>query len=157
MSQVAEGIYLETKQTHVGTGHTSSNVVFRTFWAVRPAGERVEIYLLDNQLAPTGLAENVSQPELAGKGWMHVPQLQARYDGLKDKLKPVAAPEPPASAKKAMAPEAPAPAPAQAVAAPAQATAPAPPAAKPAAPAKPAGDQPWWELTQKGSNALIKK
>jgi hypothetical protein len=66
MGPVAEGIYLETKQTNVGTGHTSSNVVFRTFWAVRPAGERVEAHLLDNQLAPTGLAESLSPAELAG-------------------------------------------------------------------------------------------
>lgn len=33
MSQIAAGIYLETKQSKLGTGHTSSNVVFRTFWA----------------------------------------------------------------------------------------------------------------------------
>lgn len=155
MSQVAEGIYLETKQTNVGTGHTSSNVVFRTFWAVRPAGALVEAHLLDNQLAPTGLAESLSPAELAGKGWMYVDKLQARYEGLKDKLKPVPAPEPPPAKAQPQPAAAAAPAPS---AAPAASAKPASPAPKPAAPAaKPAGDQPWWELTQKGLGALVKK
>ncbi len=146
MSEIAEGIYLETKQSQLGTGHTSSNVVFRTFWAARPAGGQVEVYLLDNQLGPTGLAELMSPAEFLGKGWMHVPRLDARYQGLKGKLKPVAQ----------AAPETPAAPPAKAVpAAPQAKPASAPAAAKPAP--KPQAEGGWWEMTSRGSNMLIKK
>jgi hypothetical protein len=40
MNQIAEGFYLETKTSRVGTGHTASNVTFRSFYLVRPAGPR---------------------------------------------------------------------------------------------------------------------
>lgn len=142
MTEFCEGIYLETKHSQVGTGHTSSNTVFRNFYAVRPAGRALEAHLLDNQLVPVGICENMTPEELAKSGWQYIAQLQARYEGLKGKL---ASPPPPAAPPQPVSPAKPTAAPAMAK--------PAPAAKHPDKPK----EMPWWELTQKGAGSLIKK
>lgn len=145
MNQITDGIYLKSKASRVGTGHTASNVTFRSFYLVRSAGERVECFLLDDKLNPTGIKESLTPGDLAQKSWQHLPQLQKRYPGICAKLA-----APPAVKEPAQAPQA--------------RPAPPPPAAKPESPPpaqkrdKPeAGEGNWWELTAKGSGDLFKK
>ena len=154
MNQITEGIYLETKTSRVGTGHTASNVTFRSFYLVRPAGERVECFLLDDKLGPTGIRESLTLGAFAQKGWQHLPQLQKRYPGICAKLA-----APPAAKQPAEAPQK-----RPQAAAPQTRPAAKPPAAKPASPPpakkpeKPKSDDgAWWELTSKGSGDLFKK
>jgi len=147
MSQFKEGIYLETKQGRLGTGHTSSNVVFKNYYAARLVGEKVEMFLLDDDMGLTGLREQVSLGAFAGK-YQYQPQLQERYQDISSDLPPLpgqaAAPQkraeaaPPQKRPVAQAPQKRPPAPAP------QKRAPAP------APAEQSGDTPWWEMTKKG-------
>jgi hypothetical protein len=170
MNQVLEGIYLETKQTQVGTGHTASRVTFKNHYALRLGGEQAVLFLLDDDLGLTGLREMVPLSQV-GSRLEYQPQLQETFQALLPKLGP--RPQPAAQAK-------PSPPPQPSSASALQTRAPAsPPQARPAAqppqtrpvaqppqarpvaqpPAKPAGQQetPWWELTQKGASNLLKK
>ena len=154
MNQINDGFYLETKTSRVGTGHTASNVTFRSFHLVRSAGEQVECFLLDDKLNPTGIKEMMSPGEFTKKGWQYLHQLQKRYPGICAKLDSPPAKkepaEPPQKRPQAAAPQTRPDAP--------------PPAAKPASPPpakkpeKPEGDDgAWWEMTSKGSGDLFKK
>lgn len=145
MNQIADGIYLKSKASRVGTGHTASNVTFRSFYLVRSAGERVECFLLDDKLNPTGIKESLTPDELAQKGWQHLPQLQKRYPGICAKLD-----APPAAKEPAQAPQKRP----QAAAPQTRPTSP-PPAQKPNKAEGEEGN--WWELTSKGSGGLFKK
>lgn len=154
MNQISEGFYLETKTSRVGTGHTASDVTFRSFYLVRPAGDQVEYFLLDDKLNPTGIREKCGPNEFAQKGWQYLPQLQKRYAEISAKLA-----APPAKTQPAQAPQKRP----QAAAPQVRAAAP-PPVAKPASPPpakkpeKPeGGDGAWWELTSKGSGDIFKK
>lgn len=166
MAEVVEGIYLEVKQSTVGTGNTASRTTFRNFYAVCVADEAVVMYLLDDRLGLTGLRETVT---MAGfpKQLTYQPKLDPYYE----KLKPSLAPPPPQ-----VRPKAPAPA-VRPVAAPPQTRPEAavpqtrpeakPPQARPEAkppqtrpPAQPPAEQkdsPWWEMTSRGSDNLLKK
>lgn len=172
MNQVQEGIYLETKQTQVGTGHTASRVTFKNYYALRLAGEEAVLFLLDDNLGLTGLRESVSLAQ-ASKRLEYQPDLQDAFAALLPKLgsRPQPAARPAPAAQTRPAPAQPAAVQAAPPAQPPQ-TRPTPPApqARPAAqppqtrpapapPAKPApqGETPWWELTQKGASNLLKK
>ncbi|MBI5521847.1 MAG: hypothetical protein HY910_04390 [Desulfarculus sp.] len=172
MNQVQEGIYLETKQTQVGTGHTASRVTFKNHYALRLAGEEAVLFLLDDNLGLTGLRESVPLAQV-GKRLEYQPDLQDTFAALLPRLG--SRPQPAARPASAPAQSAPAAAPAavqtvnpaqppqaRPTAQPPQARpTPPPPQTRPAAapPAKPAapGDTPWWELTQKGASNLLKK
>lgn len=154
MNQISDGFYLETKTSRVGTGHTASNVTFRSFYLVRSAGEQLECFLLDDKLNPTGIKELMFPGEFAQKGWQYLPQLQKRYAGVCAKLD-----SPPAKKEPAQAPQK-----RPQAAAPQTRPAAPPPAAKPASPPpakkpekKEEGEGNWWELTSKGSGDLFKK
>jgi len=164
MNQVQEGIYLETKQTQVGTGHTASRVTFKNLYALRLSGEEAVLFLLDDNMGLTGLRETVPLAEVA-KRLEYQPDLHENFAALLPKLasrpQPAArAAQAPAAAVQAFTPAAP---PQARPAAPPPQTRPVaqPPQVRPAAqpPAKVAAQQdtPWWELTQKGAANLLKK
>ncbi len=170
MNQVVEGIYLETKQTQVGTGHTASRVTFKNHYALCLNGEEAVLYLLDDDLGLTGLREKVPLGRVAGR-LEYQPQLQEAFSALLPKLgsRPQAAPRPASGAVQTRTPAA---LPQERVQAQPPQTRPAaqppqtrqtaqPPQVRPTPqpPAKPAGQQetPWWELTQKGASNLLKK
>ncbi len=144
MSQFKEGIYLETKQGRLGTGHTSSNVVFQNYYAARLAGEKVEMFLLDDDMGLTGLREEVPRKGFADK-YRYQPQLQERYRNLAAGLPPLPGQSPPQKRPEAAPPQ-------KRPAVPAPQKRPAAPA-----PAQPSDDTPWWEMTGKGSGDLFKK
>jgi hypothetical protein len=174
MNQIVEGIYLETKQTQVGTGHTASRVTFKNHYALRVSGDQAVLFLLDDNLGLTGLREMVPLSQV-GQRLEYQPQLQETFDLLQAKLgprpqpaappqaRPVAQPpqarpaaQPPQTRPEAQPPQTrPAAQPPQTrpVAQPPQTRPAAPPPAKPAA----KQDTPWWELTQKGAANLLKK
>lgn len=157
MAEVTEGIYLETKKTNVGTGHTASQVVFRSFYAVRPAGEKAEIFLLDDDLGLTGLREQITAAELA-KRMQYVPRLQGRYQAMAASLGPRPAAARPKPAVQPPAKEASgAPAQTQQAAPPAENKAPNKAPAKPAPPLGGQGDAPWWEQSSQAADRLFKK
>ncbi len=154
MNQISEGIYLETKTSRVGTGHTASDVTFRNFYLVRPAGDKLECFLLDDKLSPTVIRELLTAEQFAQKGWQHLPQLQKRYPGISAKLG-----APPAAKQPALAPQK-----RPQAGAPQVRSAAPPPATKPASPlpakkpVKPdGGEGAWWELSSKGSGDPFKK
>ncbi|MFH1059099.1 MAG: hypothetical protein V1797_10555 [Pseudomonadota bacterium] len=158
MAEVREGIYLEVKQSTVGTGDTASRTTFRNFYAVCLLGESVVMHLLDDRLGLTGLKETVT---LAG--FPNQLTYQPKLDPYYDRLKPSLAPPPPPQAR----PEAAAPA-VRPQAAPPQIRPEAkPPQVRPEAkppqtrpPAQPPAqqkDSPWWEMTSRGSDNLLKK
>ncbi|MBI4799798.1 MAG: hypothetical protein HY794_13950 [Desulfarculus sp.] len=165
MNQVQEGIYLETKQTQVGTGHTASRVTFKNFYALRLAGEEAVLFLLDDNLGLTGLRESVPLAQV-NKRLEYQPDLQNAFAALLPKLgsrpqpaaRPAARPAPAAvqTVNPAQPPQArptpPAPQ-ARPVAPPPQVR----PAAAPPAKTGSQQDTPWWELTQKGASNLLKK
>ncbi len=154
MNQISEGIYLETKTSRVGTGNTASDVTFRSFYLVRPAGEQVECFLLDDKLNPTGIREGLTPGEFTQKGWQHLPQLQKRYPGVCAKLAAPPATKEPAKAPQKR-PQAGTPQTRPAAPPPAKKPASPPPAKKPD---KPEGEEgAWWELTSKGSGDPFKK
>ncbi|MFH1033105.1 MAG: hypothetical protein V1806_01240 [Pseudomonadota bacterium] len=182
MNQVLEGIYLETKQTQVGTGHTASRVTFKNHYALRLVGEEALLFLLDDDLGLTGLREMVPLAQV-GKRLEYQAQLQDTYTALLPKLgarpQATARPQPaPATAVQTRPPAQPPqtrpvaqppqtrpvaqPPQTRPVAQPPQTRPVAqPPQTRPAAPppAQKAGQQetPWWELTQKGASNLLKK
>jgi hypothetical protein len=134
MAGFPDGVYLETKQGSLGTGRTKSSITFRNYYAVRRDGDRVEMFLLDDDLALTGLRES---QDLAGfrERFQYQPQHQDAFDALLPALGPG---RPPAEAipERPPADKAPAPAP-------------------PSAPDSP--DQtPWWDRTRQGARNLLK-
>lgn len=182
MSQVPEGIYLETKQTKVGTGHTASRVTFKNYYALMVRGEQAVLFLLDDNLELTGLRETVSLTRLDPK-LEHQPDMEAAFQALLPKLgprpqapaapaapaapvpqaRPVAAPpqERPVAQAPQTRPAAPVPQERPVAAPPQERQAAQAPQVRPASPvpAKPAAKEetPWWELTQKGASNLLKK
>ncbi len=153
MSQFKEGIYLETKQGRLGTGHTSSNVVFKNYYAARQVGEKVEMFLLDDDMGLTGLREQVSLKSFTGK-YQYQPQLQERYQDISAGLPPLPGQAAPQQRQEATPPQT------RPAAQPPQTRPPAqaPQKRQPApAPAEQSGDTPWWEMTSKGSGGLFKK
>lgn len=158
MPELVEGIYLEVKQSTVGTGDTASRVTFRNFYAVRVMGEEVDLHLLDDRLGLTGLKETVPLARFPKQL-----SYQAKLDPFFEKLRPsLGAPRPPQ-----VRPAAPAPATRTPAAPPQTRPEAAPPQTRPEAkvpqtrtPAPPPAEQkdsPWWEMTSRGSENLIKK
>lgn len=135
MDNLREGIYLQEKKGSVGTGVTSQGIVYKNYYAVRLTDTHAELFLLDDDLALTGLRERVNLAKLQ-KGYEYQPELQARFKALDANLGP--RPKAPASS------------------APASKAAPqARPAPKPRVEAKePAG---WWDMTRMGAEKLVKK
>ena len=173
MTQVAQGIYLETKQSKVGTGHTASRVTFKNYYALVLQGQQAVLHLLDDNLELTGLRESVPLSQVAPR-LEYQPDLQANFLALLPKLSAKAAAPAPAPRPTAQPPqERPAAQPPQtrptaqppqerpAAQPPQTRPTPSPPQTRPtpSPPAKtaPAGQTPWWELTQKGAANLLKK
>ena len=134
MSDLREGIYLQEKKGSVGTGITSQSVVYKNYYAVRLTDTQAELFLLDDDLALTGLRESVPIGRLR-QGYTYQPELQERFKALDANLGP---------RPKGSAPKAPAPNPVP----------PPRPASKPKVEAKePSG---WWDMTRVGAEKLIK-
>ncbi|CAO0822195.1 conserved hypothetical protein [Desulfarculales bacterium] len=85
MNQVIEGIYLETKQPQMGTGHTAARVTFENHYALRLDGDEAVLFLLDDNLGLTGLREKVLLVQVAGR-LEYQPQLQESFEALQPKL-----------------------------------------------------------------------
>ncbi|MGD9123531.1 MAG: hypothetical protein PVG60_00480 [Desulfarculaceae bacterium] len=156
MSQFREGIYLQEKKGTLGTGDTLATVTYKNYYAVRLDGGKVEMYLLDDHLTLTGLRDSLPLPEFRER-FQHQPQMQERFRELISQLGPGARRRQPGAEPKSQ----PAPPPqTRAQAAPPQ-TRPqaAPPQKRPTPPPPAKSDQetPWWELTQKGAERLVKK
>jgi hypothetical protein len=91
-----EGIYLETKKNIIGTGSTSKVAEYRNFWAtLRIAGGVMEMVLLDDSFALTGIREKFPVEVVGGSNWLYVEQGQKRYLQLKPKLESLLAPPAP--------------------------------------------------------------
>lgn len=133
---IEEGVYVLEATIQAGTGHTAKGrQTHRSLWVVCAATETsVDLMLLDDNAAPTGLVETISPRELQAR-YQHRPLSPDTWARLKAKVKTAygrraaAAPPPPS----ATAPQA----------SPPQAAAPS------AAPKKTADDPfdstPWWD------------
>ncbi len=135
---IEEGIYVLEGTLQAGTGHTAKGrQTHRSLWVVCAATETsVDLMLLDDKGAPTGLVETVSPREVQAK-YQHRPlsadtwarlraRVQAAYRPRTQEASPPPAPVAPAS------PAAPPPA--------------APPGGAPKKPADESFDtSPWWE------------
>lgn len=148
---LVDGIYLEEKKSNLGTGSTSSTVVFRNYYAVFFRGETAISFLLDDKLALTGMTEKGQASRFAA-GMTHQPDLHEQFAQIKQALAQRAAQAKPAQCQPAAPPVTATP--------PAQ---PQPPQSaksakqvKPAAP-KEASDGNWWDLTSRGADHLLKK
>ena len=75
MEDLREGIYLQEKKGSVGTGATSQNIVYKNYYAVRLTGAHAELFLLDDDLALTGLKERLPMGRLR-QGYEYRPELQ---------------------------------------------------------------------------------
>lgn len=93
MNHVAEGIYLEAKQTQVVTGHTASRVTFKNHYAMVLAGQEAVLYFLGDELSLTGLREKVSLAQVASR-LEYQPQLQDEVRGHAAQAGPQAGPGP---------------------------------------------------------------
>ncbi len=147
MPKFEPGIYLETKKSEVGTGSTASTLTFRNFYAARQAGDRVELFLLDDDLNLTGLREWVAPDEMQGR-FTHQPDHQERFEQLMDYVGgPVAEPRPetppPRERPKAGAPQV------RPASPPPQTRAAAPPPAD-------YQDKGWWDHTRKAAHDLVR-
>ena len=142
MSEPRDGIYMEVKQTQVGTGSTASRITFKNYYAARIAGGQADLFLLDDGLELTGLRETVSVQRLA-KAYEYQPGMQDSYQALLPRLS--ARPQTQAAAPPPQV---------RPAAAPPQERPQAQPPAK--APEK-KNDGAWWELTQRGAANLVKK
>lgn len=60
MPRFQEGIYLQVTKGKIGTGHTASDMTYKNYYAVRSLGERLELYLLGDDMQPIGLRETKS-------------------------------------------------------------------------------------------------
>ncbi|MGD8561639.1 MAG: hypothetical protein PVG03_03860 [Desulfarculaceae bacterium] len=155
MSQFREGIYLQEKKGTLGTGDTLATVTYKNYYAVRMDEDKVEMFLLDDHLTLTGLRDSLPLPEFRER-FQHQPQMQERFRELISQLGPGARRQPGAEPKSQPAP----PPQTRAQAAPPQTRPQAAPPQKrptPPPPAKSGQETPWWELTQKGAERLVKK
>lgn len=147
MPSIKPGIYLETKKSEVGTGVTSSTLTFRNYYAARPSGDRVELFLLDDDLNLTGL-HDWADPEEMESRFTHQPEHDERFDQLMGYVgAPAVEPAPQASPPQAR-PEAPPPAERSAAEPPQTRPAPPPPADY--------NDKGWWEQTSKAARGLVR-
>ena len=78
MPQIKEGVYLQTTKGKIGTGVTSSSVVYKNYYAVRTAGTKVELYLLDDDLKPLGLKETKDPTSLQAE-FEYQPAMQENF------------------------------------------------------------------------------
>jgi hypothetical protein len=91
-----EGIYLETKKNIIGTGSTSKVAEYRNFWAtLRVSDEIMEMVLLDDAFALTGIREKFPVEVVSGPNWLYVEQGEKRYRQLRPKLDSLLAPPAP--------------------------------------------------------------
>jgi hypothetical protein len=152
MPPFREGIYLQETKGNIGTGNTSSKIVYKNYYAVRPSGSMLELFLLDDDFIPMGLRETSGLSEFENK-FVFQPDMQDKYLAILPKIgDPVPAPPKPVKPKPAKTKPA------------VQAFKPAEAFDKPASspPAKPKAEEKsesgnWWEATSKGSDSLFKK
>ena len=154
MTSLQEGIYLEEKKGRIGTGHTSSNVTYKNYYAVRLSGEMAELFLLDDQLSLTGLKEKANQQSVLQR-MTFKPEHQVHFESLRAAMGPGANPSPvPQKRDAAKVPQTKP----QAGLPQTKPEAAAPQVKQPAkAPAKQSREDPWWEATSKGAKDLLKK
>ncbi|MCA1905208.1 MAG: hypothetical protein LDL11_01300 [Desulfarculus sp.] len=157
MPEVPEGIYLEIKQSTVGTGNTASRVTFRNFYAVRVVGEMADLHLLDDRLGLTGIKETVALANFPSQ-LSHQPKLDPFFAKLLPSLGPAQPPQTRASAPPPAARPASAPPQERSVAAVPQerAAAQPPQTRKPAPPPAEKKESGWWEMTSRGADLLKK-
>ncbi len=155
MPEVPEGIYMEVKQSTVGTGNTASRVTFRNFYAVRVTGERADLHLLDDRLGLTGIKESVSLASFPSQ-WTYQPKLDPYFAKLLPSLGPAQPPQvraeapPPATRPTSTPPQE-----RPAATLPQERPAAQPPQTrKPAQPPAEPKESGWWEMTSRGSDLL---
>jgi hypothetical protein len=100
---LAEGIYLQTKKSTIGTGSTAKHAEYRNFWVTLSIGDTyVEMVLLDDAFMLTGIRERFAIGEVTGAGWLYVEQGAKKYGQLRPRLDNILNPQP--KAPKAAAP-----------------------------------------------------
>lgn len=82
---IVEGIYLEEKQSQLGTGHTASTVTFKNYYAVVFESGCVMAFLLDDDLGLTGIKEKCTADKVSNQ-YKHQPELQDRFEELRASL-----------------------------------------------------------------------
>jgi hypothetical protein len=92
----AEGIYLETKKSVIGTGGTAKTAEYRNFWATLKIGDEIiEMVLLDDAFGLTGIREKFPVAVVSGANWLFVEQGEKKYRQLRPKLDNILAPPAP--------------------------------------------------------------
>ncbi|MBF0531299.1 MAG: hypothetical protein HQK55_18925 [Deltaproteobacteria bacterium] len=121
MPEVTPGIYLELKETNIGTGVTARKEQFRNFWmTLSQTGEEVVVALLDGDFNLTGVRQTFNNADFESGQLKYIPQGDKKYQILLSKLEQIVKSSPPKPAS-------------------------TPPAATPS---KPAAAK-WWESTPK--------
>ncbi|MDR2340113.1 MAG: hypothetical protein LBF40_08280 [Deltaproteobacteria bacterium] len=99
--KLAEGIYLQTKKSTIGTGSTAKHAEYRNFWVTLTIGEtHVEMILLDDAFMLTGIRERFTLDEVTGANWLFVEQGAKKYGQLKPRLSNILNPQPKAAPPK---------------------------------------------------------
>ncbi len=82
-----EGIYLEKKNSTIGTGSTAKTAEYRNFWVTIAITEHTAVMaLLNDDFRPTPIKETFSLETLRGPQWFFVAEGQKRYDRLRPHL-----------------------------------------------------------------------
>lgn len=150
MTAFIDGIYLNEQKGQIGTGNTASQVAYKNYYAARLAGDKVDAYLLSDDMALTGLREQIPLASFLRK-FIHQPNLQPQFEELLPRLGPAPKTAQPSKAD---------PPPIKPAAQAAKAQKPAPAQKKQSGWTKAgeqAQDKPWWEMTSLGADSLIKK
>lgn len=92
MADFKEGIYLAEKKGELGIGQTASSMTYKNLYAVRQAGEMVEVCLLNEHLKLTGLREQIPMLRFRG-AFKHQPEMQDTFEALKPDLGPLPKPK----------------------------------------------------------------
>ena len=102
---VRPGIYLEEKNSPIGTGATAKTTQYRNFWVTLKVLEKsAEMVLLDDDFRPTAIRQIFAHEVLLGTGWHYIAEGEKRYNRLRPYLDRMLAP--PAAPKAAAQPAA---------------------------------------------------
>lgn len=93
------GIYLEEKNSSIGTGATAKTAEYRSFWATLCEQESCMVMvLLNDDFRPTGIKEKIPLEKLKGANWHYIAEGEKRYGLLRPHLdKMLAQPAAPAA------------------------------------------------------------
>lgn len=87
------GIYLEERNSSIGTGSTAKTAQYRNFWATLLIGEDCAVMvLLNDDFRPTAVKEKYTFEVLRGPQWHYIAEGQKRYALLRPHLDRMLAP-----------------------------------------------------------------